>query len=139
MCEMLKDSNNAVEAGHMYLNNYPDGRQTSTKMFGWLAISYMVPLWTVLSRNMPCKEENENNVLQAVTKNPEISGKWMDCTIGLAKYSAYIILRKHGCDHYKFRTTQTWSWGKAKNILWMVHWKMFKTFSIRLSGWMRLW
>jgi len=100
---------NAVEAGRMYLNNYPERRQPSAKIFGRLATNlkqYGAFVKPVLSRNKPCNEERENNVLLAVTENPETSVRKIDHTTGVAKSTAHFILRKQRFHPYKFRVCQ---------------------------------
>lgn len=107
-CYILCHSN-AVEAGRMYFNKYPEKKQPSTKMFGRLATNlkqYGAFMKPVSSREKPCNEENENNVLLAVTENPQISVREINHTTGIPKSTAHFILKKQKFHPYKYRICQ---------------------------------
>lgn len=108
-CYILCHSN-AVAAERMYLNNYPERKQPSAKIFGRLASNlkqYGGFVKPVSSRRKPCNEEKENNVLLTVTENPEISVRGIYHTTGIAKSMAHFILRKNEFHPNKFRICQT--------------------------------
>lgn len=117
--------NNSFSASRMYANKYPERKQPDVKMFRRLTVnlknfgSFKKPCH---NRKKNCSEDKENNVLLAITENPEISTRAIESTTGVAKSTSQFILTKNKFHPYKFATCQGLRPGDAERRLTFCEW-----------------
>ena len=86
---------NGVDAGRMYLNQYPERRQPCSNMFKRIVANlkeYGAFVKPIEKRRRQADEENENSVLEAVVDNPSISARQIENDTGISKSTAHLIL-----------------------------------------------
>lgn len=123
-CYILSN-NNSFSALRMYANKYLERKQPDVKMFRRLTLnlknygSFKKPCRT---RKKRCNEEKENNVLLAVTENPEVSTREIESTTAVAKSTAHFILTKNDFHPYKIMTCQGLRPGDEERRLTFCEW-----------------